>query len=60
MSRRALVVFALAVSASLIGCADSITAPPQPTVAPSTPRSTGVQEPGACKGGYVLSEGRCA
>jgi hypothetical protein len=60
MSRRVLVVFALvAVSASLTGCSESVTAPQQPTLAPSAPRSTDGLEPGHCKGGYVLSEGRC-
>ena len=59
MSRRAPVVIALVVSASLAGCSDSITAPRKPALAPSAPRNTGVQAPGECKGGYVLSEGRC-
>lgn len=61
MSRPALVVFALVVvSASLTGCSESVTAPPQPTLAPSVPRATGASEPSRCKGGYVLSEGRCS
>ena len=60
MSRRAIVVFALVVSASLAGCSDSITAPEQPTLAPSAPSNGGVQQPSGCNGGYVLSEGRCA
>lgn len=60
MSRRTLVVFAaVVVSASLTGCSDSVTAPQQPTLAPSTPRASGAQEQSRCMGGYVLSEGRC-
>ena len=59
MSRRALMVFAaVVVSASLTGCSESVTAPRQPTLAPSAPRpDLGAQ---SCKGGYILSEGRCA
>jgi hypothetical protein len=56
MSRRALAVIALVLaSASLTGCAESVTAPPQPTLAPpgSQPQAA------SCKGGYVLSDGRC-
>jgi hypothetical protein len=60
MSRRPLVLFALViVSASLAGCAESVTAPPQPTLAPSTPRPDLIERSG-CPGGYILSEGRCA
>jgi hypothetical protein len=60
MSRRVLVVFALVVvSASLAGCSESVTAPQQPTLAPSAPRATDGLERVQCKGGYVLSEGRC-
>ena len=60
MSRRPLVLFALViVSASLAGCAESVTAPSQPTLAPATPQPDLV-EPSGCKGGYILSEGRCA
>jgi len=59
MSRRALVVFALViVSASLTGCAESVTAPRQPTLAPSTPRPD-LTGRATCNGGYILSEGRC-
>lgn len=61
MSRRALVVLALVVvSASLTACSESVTAPQQPTLAPSVPRATGASETSRCKGGYVLSEGRCS
>ena len=59
MSRRALAVFALViVSASLTGCAESVTAPRQPTLAPTAPQHDAVNR-GSCKGGYILSEGRC-
>ena len=60
MSRRALAVLALVMmSASLAGCADAVTAPPQPTLAPATPRPDLI-EGSSCPGGYILSEGRCA
>ena len=60
MSRRALAVTALVLaSSSLAACAESVTAPQQPTLAPSTLRP-GVVEPSNCTGGYILSEGRCA
>ena len=59
MSRRVLAVIALVVaSSSLTACADSVTAPRQPTLAPSTSRESELA-PSACKGGYILSEGRC-
>ena len=58
MSHRVLAVIALAVaSSSLTACADSVTAPRQPTLVPST--SGSALASGACKGGYILSEGRC-
>ena len=58
MSRRVLAVIALVVaSSSLTACADSVTAPRQPTLVPST--SGSVLAPSTCKGGYILSEGRC-
>ena len=56
MSRRALAVMALVLASTFFaGCADSVTAPPQPTLAPPAPQL----QAGTCKGGYVLSEGRC-
>ena len=59
MSRRALAVLAaLAVCSSLTACADSVTAPPQQTLAPSAPRHDAINR-SSCKGGYILSEGRC-
>jgi hypothetical protein len=59
MSRRALVVFAaVVVFASLTGCSESVTAPRQPTLAPSAPQPD-LAAQSRCKGGYILSEGRC-
>ena len=58
MPRRALVIALAVVSASLTSCAESITAPQQPTVAPSAPHPDMVEKT-LCKGGYILSEGRC-
>ena len=57
MSRLALVVLALVVCSSLTACADSVTAP-QPTLAPSAPQHDAMSR-SSCKGGYILSEGRC-
>ena len=60
MSRRTLAVVALVVaSTSFTACAESVTAPRQPTITPSAPKAD-VQEQSPCKGGYILSEGRCA
>jgi len=59
MSRRVLAVVALVVaSSSLTACADSVTAPREPTLAPSTSHESVVTS-STCKGGYILSEGRC-
>jgi hypothetical protein len=59
MSRRSLAVLVLvAVSASLAGCSESVTAPRDPTLTPSAPRPDQIQA-SHCKGGYILSEGRC-
>jgi hypothetical protein len=58
MSRRALAVLALVSCTSLTACADSVTAPPQQTLAPSAPRHDAVSR-SSCKGGYIMSEGRC-
>ena len=58
MSRRALAALALVVCSSLTACADSVTAPPQPTLAPAAPQHDAISR-GSCKGGYILSEGRC-
>jgi len=58
MSRRALAVLALVVCSSLAACADSVTAPSQPTLAPAAPQHDAISRT-SCKGGYILSEGRC-
>ena len=58
MSRRALALLALVVCSSLTACADSVTAPPQPTLASVAPQHDAVNR-SSCKGGYILSEGRC-
>lgn len=59
MSRRALAVLALIVAvSSLAACADAVTAPQQPALAPSAPRQRAI-EPTTCRGGFVLSDGRC-
>jgi len=60
MSRRAFALIALVVvPASLTACAESVTAPQQPVLAPSTPRQD-ASVPSTCKGGFILSDGRCA
>jgi len=60
MSRRALAVIALVLAPmSFTGCTESVTAPPQPTLAPSAPQPDALVR-SRCKGGYILSEGRCA
>ncbi len=59
MSRRALAVIAVVVaSSSLAACSESVTAPQQPTLAPSTPRQD-TFDPGMCKGVWNNSTGRC-
>jgi len=59
MSRRALTVIALVVaSSSLTACAESVTAPGPRTLAPSA-SGADVSSPSTCRGGYILSEGRC-
>lgn len=60
MSRRLIVALALIVaSSSLTACANSVTAPQQPILAPSTHLHDAF-DPSTCRGGYILSEGRCA
>jgi len=59
MSRCLLAALALVVASSLTACADSVTAPAQPTLAPSAPRHD-ILDPSTCRGGFILSEGRCA
>jgi hypothetical protein len=60
MSRRLFATFALVVATSwLAACAESITAPQPPTFAPSTPRLDTL-DPSTCRGGFIMSEGRCA
>jgi len=58
MSRRALAVLALVVCSSLTACADSVTAPRPATLAPSAAQHDAMSR-SSCKGGYILSEGRC-
>ena len=58
MPRRLIAALALVVASSLAACAESVTAPSQP-LAPSSPRHNTV-EPSTCRGGFVLSEGRCS
>ena len=58
MPRRLLAALALVVASStLTGCAESVTAPQ--LRAPTTPRHDSF-DPSTCRGGYILSEGRCA
>jgi ABC-type oligopeptide transport system substrate-binding subunit len=59
MSCRLLVALVLVVASSLTACGESVTAPSQPPLAPSSPRYDSF-DPGVCRGGYILSEGRCA
>jgi hypothetical protein len=58
MSRLALAVLALVVCSSLTACADSVTAPSQRTLTPPAPQHDAVNK-SSCRGGYILSEGRC-
>jgi len=59
MSRRLLVAVALVIASSTVSaCAESVTAPRQPTLAPSTPRYEAF-DPGTCRGGWNGSTGRC-
>jgi len=58
MSRRILAALALAATSSLIACSEPLTAPRQPTVAPSAPRYDAF-DPGACKSGWISTDGRC-
>lgn len=59
MSRRVLAVVALVVASPFIACAESVTAPQRPTPAPAAPRQDAAA-PNTCKGGFILSDGRCA
>jgi len=59
MSRRLFAALTLVVASScLTACADSVTAPQSPTLAPSTLRLDTI-DPGTCKGGWNSSTGRC-
>jgi len=60
MSPRYFTALALVlVSSSLTACADSVTAPQSPTLAPTAPRLDAF-DPGTCKNGWIDSLGRCA
>jgi ABC-type oligopeptide transport system substrate-binding subunit len=59
MPFRLFVALVLVVASSLTACAESVTAPSQPPLAPSGPRYDSF-DPSLCRGGYILSEGRCA
>ena len=58
MSRRVLAVLALVLASAFIACAEPVTAPQRPTLEPSAPHQSG-GVPSTCKGGFILSEGRC-
>jgi hypothetical protein len=60
MPRRLFAALALvAATSSLSACAEQVTAPRQPLLAPSTPRHE-VFDPSTCKSGWISTEGRCA
>jgi hypothetical protein len=58
MSRRTLAALALVASSAFAACAEPITAPRQPLVAPSAPRHDALVA-SACKSGWISTEGRC-
>ena len=59
MSRRPLAVMAIVLaSTSFTGCTESVTAPQRSTLAPTAPHLDALAG-SRCKGGYILSEGRC-
>jgi hypothetical protein len=59
MSRRILAALALVASSTFAACAEPVTAPRQPLVAPSTPRQQAI-DASSCKSGWISTEGRCA
>jgi hypothetical protein len=60
MSRRTIALLALAlVSPSLVGCADAVTAPARPTIAPAAAPTLETGDLTTCRGGWVSSTGRC-
>jgi hypothetical protein len=59
MSCRLFLALVIVVASSLTACAESVTAPSQPSLAPSGPRHD-TFDPSVCRGGYILSDGRCS
>lgn len=60
MSRRTIAVLAFAlVPSSLAGCADAVTAPARPTIAPAAAPMLEAGDLTTCRGGWVSSTGRC-
>jgi ABC-type oligopeptide transport system substrate-binding subunit len=58
MSSRLFAALVFVVASLLTACAESVTAPERPPLAPSSPRHDSF-DPSVCRGGVILSEGRC-
>lgn len=58
MSRRILAALALVATSTFSACSEPITAPRQPTAAPSAPRYD-TFDPGVCESGWISTDGRC-
>ena len=59
MYRRSIVLLTLVAASSLAACADTVTAPASPSVAPRTHAAPGGATLGSCRGGWLSSTGRC-
>ena len=60
MSCRTIAALAFALlSSSLVGCADGVTAPARPTIAPAAAPTLEAGDLTTCRGGWVSSTGRC-
>jgi hypothetical protein len=60
MFHRVLAALALVTATALLSaCAEPVTAPRQPLLAPSTPPHEAI-DPSICKSGWISTDGRCA
>lgn len=60
MRRRTIAALALVLaSSSFSACADAVTAPARPTIAPTAAPTLDAGDLTTCRGGWVSSAGRC-